>query len=89
MTFSNSTPGKSDSPAANKNLNAQLADPLSPRELEVLAQLCAGKTNKQIAEALFVSPHTVKSHTVSIYAKLNVTTRTEAALKALQLGTLE
>jgi DNA-binding NarL/FixJ family response regulator len=65
-----------------------LAQPLSERELEVLQLIALGKTNKEIARELIVSPGTVKAHTASIYRKLDVANRTEAAARARQLDIL-
>ena len=65
-----------------------LIEPLSPRELEVLALIATGMTNKEIAAQLIVSPGTVKAHTASIYRKLNAANRTEAVARARQLGIL-
>lgn len=59
-----------------------LPEPLTPREREVLALLAAGLTNKQIAAKLIISPQTVKKHAGSIYGKLDVHGRTEAAARA-------
>ena len=59
---------------------------LSPREKEVLALLGHGLTNAQIGEALFISPPTVKVHVRHIFDKLGVKSRTEAALRAVQIG---
>jgi DNA-binding NarL/FixJ family response regulator len=59
---------------------------LTPRELETLRLLAEGLTNKAIAEALTISPNTVKRHLKAIFTKLNVTTRTAAAAKALEAG---
>lgn len=59
---------------------------LSARELEVLELLAAGATNREIAGSLFLSPHTVKEYTSSLYRKLGVRNRAEAARKAEQLG---
>ncbi len=59
---------------------------LSIRELEVLALVCEGLTNKQIAPQLYVSPKTVAAHVSSILAKLGVATRGEAAAMAHRLG---
>jgi LuxR family maltose regulon positive regulatory protein len=65
-----------------------LIEPLSQRELEVLHLIALGKTNKEIAQQLIVAPGTVKAHTASIYRKLDVANRTEAAARARQFGIL-
>jgi ATP/maltotriose-dependent transcriptional regulator MalT len=65
-----------------------LIEPLSPRELEVLQLIALGRTNQEIAGELIVAPGTVKAHTASIYRKLDVANRTEAATRARQLGIL-
>jgi ATP/maltotriose-dependent transcriptional regulator MalT len=65
-----------------------LAELLSSRELEVLDLIAAGLTNQQIAARLYVSLHTVKSHARNIYAKLGVSSRTQAAAKGRVLGLL-
>jgi len=59
---------------------------LSERELEVLRLVTRGASNKEIAGALFVAEGTVKNHVTSILTKLNVTDRTQAALRARELG---
>jgi DNA-binding NarL/FixJ family response regulator len=59
---------------------------LTAREQEVLSCLTKGCTNKEIAEELFISEKTVKSHLNSIFRKLNVTKRLEATLYALKKG---
>jgi DNA-binding NarL/FixJ family response regulator len=59
---------------------------LSERESEVLQLLAGGLTNKDIAQALFLSVRTVEAHLRSIYAKLGVSSRTEAALWAVRGG---
>jgi DNA-binding NarL/FixJ family response regulator len=61
-------------------------EPPTPRELEVLQQLAEGLTNKAIAQRLKISEHTVKFHMNSILGKLNVQSRTEAVVRATQLG---
>jgi DNA-binding CsgD family transcriptional regulator len=55
---------------------------LTPRELEVLATLAEGMTNKAIARRLNISLHTVKFHVESVFRKLGARTRTEAVVKA-------
>ena len=60
--------------------------PLTDRESEVIGLLAEGLANKQIAAALGISEHTVKFHVSSIYAKLNVTNRTEAVRAGLRGG---
>ena len=60
--------------------------PLTPREIEVIAMLAEGLGNKVIAGRLGISDHTVKSHVASIFAKLDVSTRAEAAVSAARLG---
>lgn len=60
---------------------------LTPRELEVLKLLAAGKTNKEIAWMLRISVHTAKKHVGQILAKLNVSSRMEAALLYIRSGT--
>lgn len=57
---------------------------LSERELEVLQLLASGSTNDDIATALFISEKTVKSHLSSIFRKLGVSNRTQAASKAIR-----
>ena len=63
--------------------------PLSPREMEVLSLLADGKSNQEIADSLFVSTNTIKTHVARLYEKLEVRRRTEAVSKARQLGILE
>jgi two-component system, NarL family, response regulator LiaR len=59
-------------------------DQLSPRELEVLAALARGRSNRQIARTLAISEETVKAHVSSILAKLQLADRTQAAIFGLQ-----
>ncbi len=59
---------------------------LTRRELEVLDLMAKGLTNSDIAKILCISPHTVKSHVVHLFNKLEVSDRTEAAVKAVRLG---
>jgi two-component system response regulator DegU len=59
---------------------------LTPRELEVLELMKLGRTNRQIAQELVISPGTAKNHVEHIIAKLAVSDRTQAVVKALELG---
>jgi len=68
--------------------NASLIEPLSERELEVLALLAEGLTNREIASRLYLALNTVKAHASNIYGKLDVHNRTQAVAKARTLGLL-
>lgn len=59
---------------------------LSPRELEVLHKLVEGNSIRQLADQLFISHETVRTHVKHIYKKLHVANRTEAIMKAIQQG---
>ena len=59
---------------------------LTDREREVLELIAGGATNREIAERLYLSPHTVKEHTSSLYRKLEVRNRAEAVQRAQRLG---
>lgn len=63
-----------------------LLEPLSEREIELLRLIASGLSNKEIAEALFITEGTVKNHITHILGKLDVRDRTQAALKAKELG---
>jgi DNA-binding NarL/FixJ family response regulator len=65
-----------------------LVEPLSDRERQVLRLLAEGATNREIASRLCIAPGTVKNHVTSILGKLGVSDRTQAALKARELGLL-
>ena len=56
------------------------------REKEVLHLLLKGLNNKEISNKLFISNHTTKAHVASIYKKLNVSNRVQAAIKSIKLG---
>jgi DNA-binding NarL/FixJ family response regulator len=62
------------------------ATPLSAREREVLVLIASGATNREIADRLYLSPHTVKEHASSLYRKLGVKNRAEATRRAERLG---
>jgi DNA-binding NarL/FixJ family response regulator len=59
---------------------------LSDREREVLEAIASGATNREIAGTLYLSPHTIKEHTSSLYRKLGVRNRAEAVQKAQRIG---
>ncbi len=62
---------------------------LSERELEILKLVATGASNKEIAQQLYISANTVKVHLRNIFAKINATTRTEAAMYAVHLGLVQ
>ncbi|HET8925761.1 MAG TPA: response regulator transcription factor [Candidatus Acidoferrum sp.] len=64
----------------------QLAEPLTPRESEVLQMLASGLGNKEIAAKMGISEHTVKFHVASILGKLGATSRTEAVSLGIRRG---
>jgi len=68
---------------------AGLAESLSARELEVLRLLAAGLSNAEVGQKLVIAAGTVKTHTASIYSKLDVDNRTRAVAHARELGLLE
>jgi len=61
---------------------------LSPREIDVLKLVARGANNQEIANQLYITQATVKSHLIRIYGKLNVSDRTAAVTKALEQGIL-
>ena len=63
-----------------------LPEPLSEREIELLMLIASGSSNKEIAETLFITEGTVKNHITHILGKLGVRDRTQAALKAKEIG---
>ena len=80
-------PNQSSEPQTSPEQSvASLPKPLTPRETEVLGRLAAGETNRQIAQGLHLSLSTVKRHLEHILAKLGVSDRTQAAVKAIELG---
>ncbi|HEX4107873.1 MAG TPA: response regulator transcription factor [Solirubrobacteraceae bacterium] len=68
---------------------APAGPPLSERERQVLELIGSGATNREIAGALFLSPHTIKEHTSSLYRKLGARNRAEAVQLAQRTGVLE
>jgi DNA-binding NarL/FixJ family response regulator len=64
-------------------LTHQEGTPLTQRELEVLKGIVAGHTDRKIAESLFISQHTVRTHIKSLYRKLDVSSKSQAVAKAI------
>ena len=79
---------RSDPPLVAGRAPEPPLEPLTPRETEILRLLARGATNPQIAKELVVSPGTVKNHVRHIIAKLGVSDRTQAAVRAIELGLL-
>jgi two-component system response regulator DesR len=67
---------------------SQPAPPLTEREREVLDLIAAGSTNREIAQRLYLSPHTVKEHTSAVYRKLGARNRADAVQRAQRVGLL-
>ena len=76
----------SASESSIKSAQDGLVEPLTDRELEVLALMALGQTNQAIAHRLIVARGTIKAHAANIYRKLDVVNRTEAVSRARQLG---
>ena len=70
------------------NPRAQASLGITPRELSVLQELAAGRSNKEIAARLAIAPDTVKTHVARLYDKLGARRRTEAVNRARELGIL-
>jgi DNA-binding NarL/FixJ family response regulator len=68
------------------NPNARAALGITPSELAVLRELAAGRSNKEIALQLKVSPNTVKTHVARLFGKLEARRRTDAINRARELG---
>jgi len=72
-----------------RNADAGLAEPLSEREVDILRLLAQGLTNRQIADRLSLAEGTVKNYVTNILGKLGARDRTQAALRARELGLLQ
>jgi ATP/maltotriose-dependent transcriptional regulator MalT len=66
-----------------------LIESLTTREHDVLAFVADGLSNREVAQELSISEHTVKFHLASIFGKLGVSTRTEAVQRGVRLGVIE
>ena len=74
---------KNNSP--NKPPNTRkIYTPLTPRETDILIMVASGATNAEVADKLFISPHTVRTHLFNIYKKINVPNRFQAMLWAAE-----
>jgi predicted ATPase/DNA-binding NarL/FixJ family response regulator len=73
---------------ATQTVDQDLIEPLTARELDVLRLIAQGRSNKEIAEELVISLGTVKWHNNKIYSKLNVSSRTQAVVRARELNLL-
>jgi DNA-binding NarL/FixJ family response regulator len=70
----------------NRFQGVGMVESLTEREMEVLETIAKGWSNKEVSEALHISPHTVQVHLSNIFGKLGVKTRTEAVLYAIRQG---
>jgi len=75
--------------ANSETINPAIETDLSSRELEVLLNISHGLSNKEIADKLFVSLNTIKTHTANIYSKLGVKSRTQAISRAKSLNLIQ
>jgi LuxR family maltose regulon positive regulatory protein len=80
--------GKQAFLTAATSMARSMVEPLTNRELEVLALLSEGLSDQELAQRLVISPHTVRTHLKHIFAKLEVGNRREAVVRADQLGLL-
>ncbi|MCA9874205.1 MAG: response regulator transcription factor, partial [Anaerolineales bacterium] len=78
-----------ESTPANGTASPALLDPLTERELDILSLIAQGQSNRQIADALFISVGTVKGHVNHIFSKLDVQNRTQAVIRARELELVE
>jgi DNA-binding NarL/FixJ family response regulator len=69
-------------------MRAPAAEPLTPREVEVLRCVARGLSNAEIGRELFIGEATVKTHLLRVFAKLGVGDRTRAVTVAMELGVL-
>jgi LuxR family maltose regulon positive regulatory protein len=82
------TPHHPLSPSPRPAISQPLVEPLTNRELDVLELLARRLSNKEIADKLYISTTTVKSHIQNLYGKLNVRKRREAVERAMKIGIL-
>ena len=78
--------GESSTDKVARTAPPVLAASLTPRDIEILGLLVLGQTNRQIGMQVRLGPGTVRNHLSRIFRKLGVSSRTEAAVRALELG---
>ena len=87
-----SAPSPSEAPQPREPLydphGIRIQYDLTPREIQVLRLMAEGSSNPEISDLLGISPHTVKSHVIHIFNKLNVNDRTQASVWAVQNGVI-
>jgi LuxR family maltose regulon positive regulatory protein len=71
---------------ASRAPDRPLSEPLTQREIEILALLSHGLKNREIGDRIFLAPTTIKKHVYNIYQKLNVHSRIEVVSRARELG---
>ncbi|WP_072621266.1 response regulator [Spirulina major] len=76
------------SPLVTEESSTAATNPLTKREQEILSLVAHGKSNREIADALYIAPGTVRVHVHTILQKLEVRDRTQAAIWAIQMGLL-
>jgi len=78
--------GEDSAQPATRPDSPSLPAPLTPRDTQILGLLVLGQTNRQIGTQVRLEPGTVRNHLSRIFRKLGVSTRTEAAVRAVELG---
>ncbi len=73
----------------SESRNAPVVEPLTDREIEILAEVAMGYTNKVIGVNMSISDRTVQGHIARIFEKLHANSRTEAVMRAISLGLIE
>ena len=86
---SHESSGERSSVKVKKVAPEKNANTLTPREVEVLTLVAKGLSRKEIARLLEITPHTASGYVKSIYQKLNISSRSEAAIEATRMGYVE
>lgn len=87
LQLSNRTDPKHSPPKSAPEISPEELD-IRPREMEILQLMAEGLSNQEIADQLFISLSTVKTHNMNLFTKLDVKRRTQAVSKAKELGLL-